>query len=139
MEKRDFMFKKLLPHIVAVVLFYTLCAVFFYPAMQGKQLIQTDIINSRAMLGEEIYYKKQTGDIYYWNNSMFAGMPWRQLTLGKENNLTRVLAFPMTKVGLPRIAGYLFLGMLFTYLVLVLLKVNPWLSMVGAVAFSFNM
>lgn len=132
------MLKKVLPHVVAVVLFYVLCVGFFYPGVQGQKIYQSDVVNARSMSGEEIHFKEQTGDIYYWNNSMFAGMPWRLLTYGREQNMTRHFHKIVYNLGLPRSAGFLFLGMLFTYLVLVLLKVNPWLSMIGAVGFAYN-
>lgn len=132
------MLKKVLPHVVAVVLFYMLCVGFFYPGVQGQKIYQSDVVNARSMSGEEIHFKEQTGAIYYWNNSMFAGMPWRLLTYGREQNMTKHFHRIVYNIGLPRSAGFLFLGMLFTYLVLVLLKVNPWLSMIGAIGFAFN-
>ncbi|HKK74108.1 MAG TPA: YfhO family protein [Saprospiraceae bacterium] len=132
------MIKKIIPHIVAVVLFYVLCVGFFYPGVQGQKIYQSDVVNARSMSGEEIHFKEQTGDIYYWNNSMFAGMPWRLLTYGREQNMTKHFHKIVYNLGLPRSAGFLFLGMLFTYLVLVLLKVNPWLSMIGAIGFAYN-
>ena len=42
------------------------------------------------------------------------------------------------KVGLPRPAGILFIAMLGFYILLMCLRVNPWLAIAGAIAFGFS-
>lgn len=132
------MFKKLLPHIVAVVFFYIFSILFFLPDFQGKQLIQTDIISSRGMNAETNQYRKETGKTSNWTNGMFGGMPWEQLSVGKDKNATRIIRKIVNWTGQSRISGTLFLGAICAYIVLVLLGVSPWLSMIGAFAFAYN-
>ncbi|GAB5552433.1 MAG: YfhO family protein [Saprospiraceae bacterium] len=132
------MFKKLLPHIVAVVFFYLFSILFFLPDFQGKQLIQTDIISARGMNAETSQYRKETGKISYWTNGMFGGMPWQQLSAGKDKNATKLIRKMVDWSGQSRLSGTLFLGCLCSYFILVLLGVSPWLSIIGAFAFAYN-
>lgn len=130
-------FKKLLPHLLAILSFIVVCSVYFAPQLQGEVTVQGDIVSSRAMSGELKEYEEKTGDIYYWNNGMFAGMPWRLLSYSKELNINRYFT-KVFQLWFGRPIGYFLGGMICCYLCLILLGVNPWLSATGSIAFALN-
>ncbi len=130
-------FKKLLPHLLAILSFIVVCSVYFAPQLQGEVTVQGDIVSSRAMSGELKEYEEKTGDIYYWNNGMFAGMPWRLLSYSKELNINRYFT-KVFQLWFGRPIGYFLGGMICCYLCLILLGVNPWLSATCSIAFALN-
>ncbi len=129
--------KAVLPHLAAIVLFLIVNFAYFAPQFQGQKVEQGDKISNIAMKGELLEFQEKTGKTYYWNNSMFSGMPWGMLTYGTEYNYTSIFE-KISFLGLGRPANIFLKGMIFCYLVLVLLGVNPWLSIAGAIAFAFG-
>lgn len=131
-------FQKLFPHIIAIVLFFLLNAIYFYPQIEGKRLVQGDIVQYMAMEREVRAITEETGEPVYWNNGMFVGMPWGMLAYGKDLN---VLAYARhtLELGFRAPIGFIFKGMVICYICLLLLGVNPWLSMAGSIAFGFNL
>ena len=67
--------KQWLPHVVAVLIFFVLTAVYFSPVFQGKDLMQGDAISSQGWGKDARDYHEETGDYAYWSNAMFSGMP----------------------------------------------------------------
>jgi hypothetical protein len=130
-------FKKILPHLVAIIVFLVLSAVYFSPQLEGKRIQQGDIVQYEAMQKEVVEFEEKTGETIYWNNGMFAGMPWRMMAVGKSYNFLLSVINPILQFANYPLS-YVFWGMVICYLSLVLLGVNPWLSMAGAVAFGFN-
>lgn len=129
--------RKLLPHIVAIITFLAVNCIYFYPQLEGEITQQGDIVSAKAMVGELSELGEITGDRYYWNNSMFSGMPWYLLNYGSHLNTSRHFrkVFELfTKAPI----GFFFEGMICCYLVLVLLGVNPWLGAAGSIAFALN-
>lgn len=129
-------FKPILFHLLHIVILYVATAVYFGPMMQGKKIPQGDIISSIAMNREMAEYRQETGEKSYWSNSMFGGMP-HVTTYGKQMNLTGKV-FTLPNKLMPRPAHIIFKAMLFGYLALVILGINPWLSLAGALAFGLT-
>ena len=134
--KSTFIINKILPHIVAVVLFIIIGYAYFTPLLEGKAIQQSDNIHWRGMSKEVRDYRQKTGEEPLWTNSMFGGMPAYFIsTLFPNNHIQQVHA--LLSVG-ERPASQLFLYLLGFYIALILLGVNPWLSIVGAFAFGFS-
>lgn len=129
-------FKKLLPHIIAVVIFLALSSIYFLPQLQGKVLRQSDIMQVRAMSSEISEYRKQ-GENILWTNSQFSGMPTYQISFEQNSNISKYIE-KASQLFMPRPIGYFLGGMLVFYLALVFMGVSPWLSIVGAIAFAFT-
>jgi len=126
-----------LPHVGCILLLFVLSAVLFAPQYNGKQLFQSDISQGQAMEGENLEYKEITGEKYYWNNSMFGGMPWHLLVYGRDANVVRHIV-PLTRLWQKRAVG-MFLGMgILTYLGLVLMKVKPYMACIAAIVMMLN-
>ncbi|MDR1527866.1 MAG: hypothetical protein LBS46_09415, partial [Dysgonamonadaceae bacterium] len=54
-------FKKAIPHLGALLFFFLLTLVYFYPAFEGKILQQGDITNYQGMAHELEEYGKLSG------------------------------------------------------------------------------
>jgi hypothetical protein len=68
---------------------------------------------------------------------MFSGMPAYQISVKWASNLLQG-AHQLFSGFLPRPASFLFLYLVGMYVLLRILKIDPWLSLVGAVAFAFS-
>lgn len=106
------------------------------PLLEGKRIMQSDVANFEGMAKEIKDYKKETGKVTLWTNSMFSGMPAYLILLPTSNNmkyLHRILNLNHKKP-----ANYLFIYMIGFFIALILFGVNPWLSIVGAIAYAFS-
>ncbi len=129
--------KQLLPVLAALALFYALCLVYFSPAFDGQQLEQHDIQQWKGMAQEVTEHRDLTGEEALWTGSMFSGMPAYQIAVKWTANLLSHVD-RLFHGFLPRPADFLFLYLLSMYVLLRILRVDPWLSIAGAVAFAFS-
>lgn len=124
-------FKRLLPHLIAVGIFFATVIYFFAPQFQGQELPKGDIRAYLASAKETSDYRAATGEPVLWTGTNFGGMPNVQVAPPDPGNKLKSAQHVLTGF-LPRPAGYFFAGMLCCYLLLVLIGVNPWLGVVGA-------
>lgn len=129
--------KKILPHAAAILTFFLLSAIYFLPQLQGKVVQQSDNIQYLGMSQEVRKHYQETGENSLWTNSMFGGMPTYQINTNKAGNLTAQLD-KVLRLGFNRPIGYFFVGMLSFYILMMVMKVRPWLALVGAIAFGFT-
>lgn len=134
---QSFDFKKLLPHALIVGLFALISLVYCYPALQGKELLQSDIISWKASSHEADEWYKKTGENTLWSNSMFGGMPTYTFYVPKSHNYITYIN-DVVKAVLPKPAFFFFLAMLSFYIMMCSLRVNRWLGFIGAFAFAFS-
>ena len=66
---------KILPHIVAPILFLIVSYAYFSPLLQGEKIVQHDITMWKGSAKELLDFKETTGREILWTNSMFGGMP----------------------------------------------------------------
>ncbi len=120
-------------HGVALLIFLLISCVFYLPALQGKVLNQSDIVqyNGMAHLRNEL---RATGEESYYTQNAFGGMPTYQL--GAQYAYQGVKALDRLIRFLPRPIDYLFLYLLSFYILLSSLKVDFRLSILGSLAFS---
>lgn len=130
-------FKNLLPHITAIIIFILTTLIYVNPVLSGKKLKQGDIVNYRGMSKEIKDFRAKTGEEPLWTNSMFGGMPAYQISMEYKSNLVKKID-KIFRLGLPRPADYIFLNFIGFYILLLVLGVNPWLSIVGAFAYTFS-
>ena len=129
--------KKLIPYLAAIVIFAALTLIYFKPLLDGKVLRQDDIARHKGMSKEIADYREKYNKEPLWTNSMFGGMPAYQVsTLYPGNWLSKL--DPAFKLWLPHPGGYLFLYFLGFYILLLCLKVDPWLSLIGALAYGLS-
>lgn len=126
---------KITPHLIAVLLFIVISFLYFKPVLEGKQLIGHDSESWMCMAKETIDYNESHDDITLWTNSMFGGMPTYQILMSQPYNFIMYVenifrAFPNT-------VFYLMLYFIGFYILLLSFRLNPWLAIAGAIAFSF--
>ncbi|WP_026755879.1 YfhO family protein [Sediminibacter sp. Hel_I_10] len=129
-------FKKILPHVLVVVGFIIISLAYFSPVLQGKEILQSDIMHYIGMAEQQKEFKASTGTETYWTNSAFGGMPTYQLGARYPHNYIKKL--DLTLRFLPRPADYLFIYLLGFYILLLALKVDFKLAALGALAFGFS-
>jgi hypothetical protein len=125
------------PHIIAVLIFVLLPILYFPSMFQGKELNQSDIKGYKGMSKEIIDFREKTGEEPLWTNSMFSGMPAYFISMRTPTNIlgkvNKILTF---QKGRPAI--HIFLYMLGFYILLLLFGINPWLGIVGGIAYGFS-
>jgi hypothetical protein len=129
--------KKLLPVIVAVSVFITLALGYFSPVLEGKRLIQGDIRNHTGMSREIVEHREAFGEEPLWAGSMFSGMPAYQVSVVWPSGALKWLD-KLFHGFLPMPAGYVFLYLIGMFICLRCLRIDPWLSVLGAVAYAFG-
>ena len=122
----------LLAILVALIIF----ALYFFPLLNGKGLLQSDLLQYLGSLHESRIYRDK-GEEILWSNSSFGGMPvWN----GFKNNWVKYLINVFSFIPQPILLLTLcFLGF---YILLQALQVNKFLSFIGGIAYalsSFNL
>jgi len=130
------LFKKALPHLTAVFLFLILPAIYFSPQMEGKKLNQHDTNTATGMAKEITDYNKTHNDLALWTNSMFGGMPAYLIGLPTTSLLSPI--YSITTLFDWRPISFVFLYLIGFYLALLLVGLNPWICLIGAIAFGFS-
>ncbi len=134
---KEFSLKSLVPHVVVIALFAAIVFAYFHPLFSGKVIRQGDIIHFKGMSREIVDFRAQHHSEPLWTNSMFGGMPAYQISVNYPNNLVRY-ADNVLQLGLPLPASYVFLYLLGFYILMLVLKVDPWLGFLGSVAYAFS-
>ena len=134
---KKFDIKKVIPYVVAIVVFIAISMIYFSPLLEGKKLSQSDLINFKGSAKEIIDYRNATGQEALWTNSMFGGMPAYQINILSKTNIVPYIK-EISFAGLPFPANILFVLFLGFFILLITLKVDPWLSIIGAIAFAFS-
>ncbi len=132
-------FKQALPHVVAIVIFLLLSVFLTRPSLQGKVVQQGDVVQWKAMAQQSFEFKEKYGHFPKWTNSMMSGMPGYQIAIGPKNPVVFNF-YSVQKVltlGLPSPVFYLFLAALCFYLLCIVIGVNPWISIIGGVAYAY--
>ncbi len=129
--------KKAGPYLVAIIIFLVITFSYFSPLLEGKKLQQHDIAMYKGMSKEIVDFREATGEEPLWTNSMFGGMPAWQISVIYSGNLMRY-ADDLFTLWLPRPADYVFLYFLGFFILMLVLRINPWVSIVGAIAFALS-
>jgi hypothetical protein len=128
--------KKYLGHLIALVLFIIASLAYFYPVLQGKKIYQSDIVQYIGMSKQQNDFRAETGEETYWTDAAFGGMPTYQLGAKYPHNYIKKL--DATLRFLPRPADYLFLYFIGIYILLLIMRVEYRLAIIGALAFGFS-
>ncbi len=129
--------KSMWPHLAAILIFLIITAVYFSPQLQGKAIRPGDINQYRGMSKEMTDYKKRTGKTTLWTNSMFSGMPTYQISSVRSGNNLQIIDKAI-RLWISRPIGLFFTAMLCFYILMVSLGANPWLGVLGGIAWGFT-
>lgn len=128
---------KAISYLVAILVFLAITLVYFSPVLEGKKLKQHDIAMFKGMSKEISDFRDKTGEEPLWTNSMFGGMPAWQISVKYKANLVRYVDKILT-LGLPTPANLVFLYFLGFFILMLVLKNDPWVSLLGAIAFALS-
>jgi hypothetical protein len=134
---KNISFKQILPYLAGIAIFFVITMVYFAPLLEGKQLLQSDIMNFKGAAKEIMDFRDRTGTEPLWTNSMFGGMPAYQISTAYKGNQLGILDKIMT-LGLPHPANILILYFLGFFILMLVMKVDPWLSIAGSIGFAFS-
>ena len=127
---------KIFPFVVAILLFSLASIIYFHPILKGHKLNQSDITQFRGMVKDINDFRSEENREPYWTGASFSGMPAYQVSAYYPNDfvrsLDRLLRF------LPRPADYTFLYFLSFFVLMMALKVNWRLAILGSLAFGFS-
>ena len=131
--------KRLLPDVVAVVLFAVLALAYFYPAdFEGRILYRHDASAGVGAGQEQHEYYQRTGERTRWTNSLFGGMPTYQLSPSYKSADTLSTAINAYHLWLPENVWYVFAYLLGFYLLLRAFEFRWYLAALGSVMWAFS-
>jgi hypothetical protein len=127
-------------HLIILLGFLVLALAYMSPLLDGKVLSQHDMTQFEGVRQELSQFEQETGESSQWTNSQFSGMPSFHVgPAGTKTTIFRELA----KIARFGAASTHPIAILFTYLacfyiLLLTLRISPWLSAIGAIAFAFS-
>ncbi|RYY32112.1 MAG: hypothetical protein EOP46_19700, partial [Sphingobacteriaceae bacterium] len=131
-------FKRNSVHFAVIAVFIVISfAYFFSPLIQGKALYQHDVMQAQGTQKEIMEVRAKTGKAPLWTNSMFGGMPAYQIWAQYPSNITTHV-IDVIKTVFPNPVDTILLYLLGAYLLLTVLRINPWVAAAGAIAFAFS-
>ena len=134
---KTFSWKKLIPHIAAVVLFVLVAVIYCQPSLEGKVVGGFDITQWKAMVQQMQHYKDIHGHFPLWNNSMFSGMPGFPVALEGHNPVNLSILQQLSILFLPKPISFFFLLCISMYFLGLVLRINPWVSILAALAYAY--
>ncbi len=123
-------------HFAIIGVFLLICFLYFTPAFQGKTLGQNDVTRAQSTQKEIMDYRAK-GETILWTNQILGGMPAYQIWAPYSKNITSHIVSGLKAV-FPSPVDTVLLLLLGGYFLFRVLKINPWLSAAGAVAFTFS-
>ncbi len=138
---KNFNWKRIIPHTVAVLIFLVLTLGYFSPVLEGKDIRQADAIGSMGWGKDARDYHEESGEYSYWSNSMFSGMPCNYTFSPQPTNVFK----PLSKIvtlnifgASSRHIGCIFATFIGCYLLFLALGCNSWLSIAGSIVYTLG-
>jgi len=127
-------------HLVILLGFLALGMAYMSPVLDGKVLSQHDMTQFDGVRQELTAYEEETGESSQWTNSLFSGMPSFHVgPTGAKTTVFREIASLMRfGAGMSNPIVILFTYLVCFYILLLTLRVSPWLSAIGAIAFALS-
>src|SRR5580698_5340775 len=131
------LFLMLLPHAIAVVVFLLIAIVYCKPAFDGKVLQQQDVTQWKAMAQNSSQYQEAHGYFPLWTEGMFSGMPGYMIEIDARVASPHYFAFGLLSLWLKEPAGYFFMACICFYFLALLLRVNPYIGIMGSLTYAY--
>ncbi|MEG2493629.1 MAG: hypothetical protein RSF94_05915 [Rikenellaceae bacterium] len=129
-------YKGVIPHITAIAFFALVSMFFFLPQYEGRDVKQFDTVQANGMKASIYQHIEKYGEHPQWLANMFSGMPAYAVHMDYKGLIIPKIADNIFFLGRP--AAYYFVLMLGFYFMLLCFRVNPWLSMVGGLAYGLS-
>lgn len=127
--------KKIVPHVIAILIFLIVSVLFARPALEGKVLSQHDVLGWKGVAQSAFDYKEKHGHFPLWNANVFSGMPnYMIATEGKSilPDLNKIIG-----LGLPQPINFFFIACLCFYILSLALGARTIVAILGAIGFAF--
>lgn len=130
-------FRRLTPFLAAVVLFFVLAVLYFAPQFAGEELPQHDVVQYEGMAHDIRECRAETGEDPQWTGGMFGGMPAYLINVAYpaqlvKNSIGRIVGVMDTP------AAFILFAMLAMWIMLSVMRINPWVALASAVAYGFS-
>ena len=139
---KNFNWKSIVPHVIAVLIFLTLTLEYFSPVvLEGKDIKQDDAIGSMGWGKDARDYHEESGEYSYWSNAMFSGMPCNYTYSPQPDNAFKPIGEVLTLhvFGASyRHIGCIFLTFIGCYIMLLALGCKSWLSIAGSIVYTLG-
>ncbi|MGB3464851.1 MAG: YfhO family protein [Cyclobacteriaceae bacterium] len=130
--------QQVLPHLIAVIVFYLITLAFFNPVFfKGMEISQHDILMHEGSANASNDYRELTDEEPLWTNSMFSGMPTYLVGARYSGDLIKYV-HNIISLGLPHPVRLIFIAFVSFYILLLSFKVRPMISMAGAIGWGLN-
>lgn len=132
--------KRFLPYVAAIVVIVAIALAFFWPdAVEGNVLRQHDMQQGAAN-GQELaeYRAANPGQIAWWTNSLFGGMPAFQIAPSYASTGLFSWLNSLYGLWLPQPANLLCMMMMGMFILLIAMRCRVGLALIGAVAWGFS-
>ena len=137
MSKLKSIFSRYMPLIVAVVIFFAVCAVCFAPQFEGRKLVMHDIQQFDGMSSDIRAHRVQTGEDPQWTGAMFGGMPAYLINIRYPAQFIKTAADKLLgAMGEPLVL--IFFAMLSMWLMVVMMGISPWIGIVAGLAYGLS-
>jgi hypothetical protein len=139
MYMKSISLKACMPYIVAIAAFAIISTIYFTPEIfLNKTLYQHDIVTGISIGEEARKFERETGERTLWTNGLFSGMPMYQIAPGGPSGrlLSKIQA--LLTLHLPNPASLLFLFLTGAFILFIALKINVWIAVAGAIAWTFS-
>ena len=131
--------KRLIPDMVAVVLFAVISFAYFCPAVtEGRILSQHDSVAGIGAGQESKEYMERTGERTRWTNSIFGGMPTYQMSPSYDSTDMLKGIENLYHLYLPTYVWYVFVMLLGFYILLRAFDFKVWMATLGAIMWAFS-
>lgn len=128
---------KLIPHIVAIIIFLLVAMIYCKPVFENKVLFQEDVLQWQGMAQNSFRYKATHGHFPLWTNGMFSGMPAYQIAMDGQYISLSTIFYQVITLGLPKPVSFFFLACLCFYFLAMVLRINPYIGIIGALAYAY--
>src|SRR5258708_15568878 len=125
------------PHFIAIVVFLVVAVVYCRPAFENKVLEQEDVMQWQGMAHNSFEYKDIHGHFPLWSNGMFSGMPAFQIAMDSQSVNIPNLFYGLLTFFLVKPASFFFLACICFYFLAGVLRVNPYIGLIGALAYAY--
>ncbi|HTI11638.1 MAG TPA: YfhO family protein [Puia sp.] len=128
---------KLVPHVVALLIFLLVAVIYCKPVFENKVLFQEDVLQWQGMARNSFQYKATHGHFPLWTNGMFSGMPAYQIAMDSPFIGISAIFYKIITLGLPKPVSFFFLACLCFYFLALALRINPYVGIIAALAYAY--
>lgn len=127
-------------HLIIIAGFIALSIGFMNPILDGKVLSQNDMTQYQGIKNELKKYHEESGEYSQWTNSQFNGMPAFHVgpTGARQTVFSHISRALRLGFSYNSPISTLLLYLFCFYILMQSLRLSPWVSAIGAIAFAFS-